>query len=365
MRDSTRALFPRKTFATELDSADLDHDDGAADAAASRTNDRRHKRLPQTKRHATRAARPGMLLAERTRELLIAQGTLRIEAEARVRLEVLLGQAGKVPSVAYHASGLAHDLNNLLGVIMCSLEAMERRIDAGGVDGMARYLSNAVTATERAASLSRRLLDFARPRPPGARPTDPQSQIRGLDDLLRSVAGTKIDFVLETDGASWPIMCDPDEFDNVLLNLVINARDAMPLGGKLILRIANLRLDEAAVRAIGGGAGAGDFVAISVTDTGVGIAPEVISQIFEPFFTTKGGQGTGLGLAMVDSFARQTSGRVQIDSEPGQGSTFRLYLPRCNACGACTCGNGALPPAAVPRPGFGLAAASPAVAISE
>jgi signal transduction histidine kinase len=364
MRDSTRARFPRKTFATELDNADRD-DDVAADAAAGRINDRRHKRLPQTKRHAATAHGSRTLLAERTRELLIARGCLRSESEARVGLEALLSQAEAMPSVAHLASGLAHDLNNLLGVIMGSLEAMGRRIDGGGVDGVGRYLSIAVSATERAASLSRRLLDVARPRPPGARPMDPQLQVRGLEDLFRSVAGTDIDFVVETDGASWPIMCDPDDFDNALLNLVVNARDAMPAGGRLILRIANLRLDEAPVPAIGGGVWAGEFVTISVTDTGVGVAPEVISRIFEPFFTTKGGQGAGLGLAMVDGFARQSAGHVQIESEPGQGSTFRLFLPRCDACGVCTCGDGALPPLAAPHPGFVPPLASRAVAVSE
>jgi signal transduction histidine kinase len=322
--------------------------DSGAEAADGRTNDGRPGRPLQTKRHPTAPGRSATRLAERTRELLVARGSLRIAAAERRRLEDQLRQAGKLASAGHLASGLAHDLNNLLGVVMCSLEMMGRRIDAGSADGLARYLSNAVTSTERAAALSRRLLDFARPRPSGAEPIDPARLICGWEDLFPSVAGSKVDFVIKTDARSWPILCDPDELSNAVLNLVINARDAMPAGGRLILRIANRRLDEAAARAIGGGLAAGDFVTISVTDTGAGIAPEVLSKVFEPFFTTKGGHGTGLGLAMVRSFARQTGGHVQLESEPGQGSTFRFYLPRCAACGPCTCGDAAVSPAVSP-----------------
>ena len=286
------------------------------------------------------AARPRTLLAERTRELLIARESLRAAAEARVRLEDSLEQAHKMASVGYLASGLVHDFNNLLGVIMCSLEMIGRRTDAAGMDGVARYMSNAVASTERAAMLSRRMLDFARPRPPGVKPIDPQALIRGWEDLFRSVAGSKVDFLIEADGASWPVMCDADALDNAVLNLVINARDAMPAGGKLILRMANRRLDEDAARAIGRGIVAGDFVVISVIDSGAGIAPEVISRVFEPFFTTKGGQGTGLGLALVQGFARQTGGHVEVEIRTGPRLDVqalsaplprlrRLHLRRC------------------------------------
>nr|WP_294521754.1 ATP-binding protein [uncultured Rhodopila sp.] len=246
-------------------------------------------------------------------------------------------------AVGYLASGLAHDFNNLLGVVMCSLDMMGRRIDSGNADGMARYMANAVSSTDRAASLSRRLLDFARPRAPGAKPTDPQTLISGWEDLFRAVAGSNINLEIETDGGTWSIMCEPDELDNAVLNLVLNARDAMPVGGGLVVRVANVCLDEARAGSLGCGIDPGEFVAISVTDTGIGIAPEVVAKLFQPFFTTKpAGQGTGLGLAMVLGFAKQIGGQVHIESELGRGSTFKLLLPRCDACGACTGGDASM-----------------------
>jgi signal transduction histidine kinase len=318
-----------------MDNPAAAHDDDPADAARRRIAAGKAERAAQTESRAAAPATLVALLAERTRELLIVRERLRTEAEERLRLEEALLQAQKMAAVGYLTSGLAHDFNNILSIISCSLDIMRRRIDAGHVDGMARYTANAIASTERAAALSHRLLDFARPRAAGARPVDPQLLILGWEDLFRSVAGAKVSLAIESPGGIWPILCEPDQLDNAVLNLVINARDAMPAGGSLILRIANHCLDEAAAAAVGAGAGPGEFVIISVTDTGIGIAGDVISQVFEPFFTTKGGYGTGLGLSMVNSFATQAGGHVQIESELGRGTTFRLYLPRCDVCGPC------------------------------
>nr|WP_294509156.1 ATP-binding protein [uncultured Rhodopila sp.] len=361
MRDFASAPFARDACAGAMANLAAAHADAAADAAPVRPTAGTGTCATETEIHKAAPGALAALLAERTSELLIARESLRTEAEQRARLEASLRHARKMATIGDLTSGLAHDFNNLLGVIMCSLDMMRRRLDSGGVDGMARYMSNAISSTERAASLSRRLLDFARPRPPGAKPTDPQRLISGWEDLFRSAGGAKVALAIETVGELWPIMCDPEQLDNAVLNLVINARDAMPTGGRLNIRIANLRLDETAAAAIGGGIEPGEFVTISVSDTGIGIAAEVMSQVFEPFFTTKGCRGTGLGLAMVNSFATRAGGHVQIESEPGRGSTFRLCLPRSNACGACADGDAESWAAtlSMPQPAFAPAPASP------
>jgi CheY-like chemotaxis protein len=186
-----------------------------------------------------------------------------------------------------------------------------------------------MTAAQRAAALTQRLLAFARRQPLDARRVDANRLVAGMDDLLRRTLGPAVQLEMVLAGGLWPTLCDPNQLESAILNVAINARDAMPEGGRLTIETANTHLDEAYARTIGGEVRPGQYVGISVTDTGVGMSPNVAARAFDPFFTTKPtGQGTGLGLSMLYGFIKQSDGHVRIYSEPGQGTTFRLYLPR-------------------------------------
>jgi len=268
-------------------------------------------------------------LAERTEELVEANGKLRTEAEERGRVEEALRQAHKMEAVGQLTGGIAHDFNNLLGGIIGSLELMQRRIAAGRTDGLERYTSGAVTSAQRAAALTQRLLAFARRQPLDPKRIEANRLVAGMEDLLRRTLGSGIVFEMVLAGGLWPTLCDPNQLENAILNLAINARDAMPEGGRLTVETANAHLDDAYARALGGEVRPGQYVAVSVTDTGVGMTQEVIAKAFDPFFTTKPtGKGTGLGLSMLYGFVKQSEGNVRVYSEPGKGTTFKLYLPR-------------------------------------
>jgi CheY-like chemotaxis protein len=223
--------------------------------------------------------------------------------------------------------GLAHDFNNLLTGITGSLDLIQKRMAEGRMDEIDRYIAAAQSSATRAASLTHRLLAFARRQTLDPKPTDVNKLIAEIMELVERAIGPQIERNTRLEANLWATLCDPNQLENALLNLCINARDAMPEGGLLTIETSNLRLDEAAARSLD--LAPGEYVAIGITDTGVGMAPEVIARAFEPFFTTKPlGQGTGLGLSMVYGFAAQSGGKVAISSELGAGTTISLYLPR-------------------------------------
>jgi PAS domain S-box-containing protein len=241
--------------------------------------------------------------------------------------EEMLRQSQKMEAVGQLTGGLAHDFNNLLTGMMGNLELLQLRLAKGRTDDLDRFISAAQGAGRRAASLTQRLLAFSRRQTLDPKATDVHSLIRGMEELLRRTVGpeTVID-VVDTSGL-WPALIDGAQLESALLNLCINARDAMPGGGRITIEAANKRLDERA--AAQHDMAAGEYLSICVTDSGTGMEPQIIERAFEPFFTTKPiGQGTGLGLSMVYGFARQSGGQVRIYSEVGMGTTICIYLPR-------------------------------------
>ncbi|HEX8375102.1 MAG TPA: PAS domain S-box protein, partial [Geminicoccaceae bacterium] len=207
-------------------------------------------------------------------------------ADALARAEEQLRQAQKMEAVGQLTGGIAHDFNNLLTGIVGALAILQRRVDAGRTEGLERYTGAAITSAQRAAALTQRLLAFARRQPLDPKPVEANRLVAGMEDLLRRTLGPSIDLEVVLAGGLWPALCDPNQLESALLNLAINARDAMPEGGRLTVETANAHLDEAYARAQGGEVKPGQYVAICVTDTGAGMAPEVAARAFEPFFTT-------------------------------------------------------------------------------
>ena len=287
------------------------------------------ERLTELESHNEALTALAKQLAERSEELVEANGRLRTEAKERAIVEEALRQAHKMEAVGQLTGGIAHDFNNLLGGIIGSLELMQRRIAAGRTEGLERYTSGAITSAQRAAALTQRLLAFARRQPLDPKRIEANRLVAGMEDLLRGTLGSGIVFEMALAGDLWPTLCDPNQLESAILNLAINARDAMPEGGRLTIETANVHLDDAYARAQGGEVRPGQYIAVSVTDTGVGMTQEVIAKAFDPFFTTKPtGKGTGLGLSMLYGFVKQSEGIVRVYSEPGKGTTFKIYLPR-------------------------------------
>jgi PAS domain S-box-containing protein len=243
------------------------------------------------------------------------------------RVEEQLRQSQKMEAVGQLTGGLAHDFNNLLTGISGSLEMMQVRMAQGRTAEFDRYFMAARGAVKRASALTHRLLAFSRRQTLDPKPTDVNRLLSDLEELVRRTVGPSVR--VEVVGASglWPTLVDPNQLENAILNLCINARDAMPDGGELTIETSNKWIDELAGRRHD--LPVGQYVSVCVTDTGTGMTPEVIAKAFDPFFTTKPlGEGTGLGLSMVYGFARQSEGQVRIYSEVGQGTTMCLYLPR-------------------------------------
>ncbi len=239
-----------------------------------------------------------------------------------------LRQAQKMEAVGQLTGGIAHDFNNLLTGITGSLELINSRAEAGRYDELKRYIEAARSSADRATSLIQRLLAFSRRQTLDPKPVDVIRLASTMEELIRRTVGPAIEVATVLPEGLWHTLCDPHQLDNALLNLAINARDAMPGGGRLTIEAANVVLDEAYASRHHDVA-AGSYVVVSVTDTGIGMTPDVLAHVFEPFYTTKPtGQGTGLGLSMVYGFAKQSNGYTGIYSEPGHGTTVRLYLPR-------------------------------------
>ncbi|MGW5959465.1 PAS domain S-box protein [Methylorubrum thiocyanatum] len=248
-------------------------------------------------------------------------------AVALAKTEEALRQSQKMEAVGQLTGGIAHDFNNLLAGISGSLELMQTRMSQGRMGDLDRYMTVAQGASKRAAALTHRLLAFSRRQTLDPKPTNVNRLVHDMEELVRRTVGPGIH--LEVVGLSglWPALIDPGQLENALLNLCINARDAMPDGGRITIETANKWIDDAGSRRHD--LPPGQYLSVCVTDTGTGMTPDIIDKVFEPFFTTKPtGQGTGLGLSMVYGFARQSGGQVRIYSEVGEGTTVCLYLPR-------------------------------------
>jgi len=247
-------------------------------------------------------------------------------------IEEQLRQAQKMEAVGQLTGGIAHDFNNILQVVLGNLDALRRRTSEGEdtpeTRDWRRLTAAAMRGAERGATLTQRLLAFSRRQPLDAKPTDVNKLVAGISDLLHRTLGERIAIETVTAGGLWRVSIDPNQLENAILNLAVNARDAMPNGGKLTIETANAFLDEA-YTATQHDVSPGQYVLISVTDSGTGMTKETVAKAFEPFFTTKElGQGTGLGLSQVYGFVKQSGGHVKIYSEPGEGTTVKLYLPR-------------------------------------
>ncbi len=266
----------------------------------------------------------------RTEELLserVAERTAALEAEmaARNAAEAALRQSQKMEAVGQLTGGIAHDFNNMLTGVIGALDITRRRLAAGRTDGLDRFMDAATQSAQRAAALTARLLAFSRRQSLDSRPVDVNALLGSLEELLRRTLHENIALTVVAGDVSAAVT-DANQLENAVLNLAINARDAMPDGGQLTVetRMAELDAGYAARRPE---VEPGRYVVLSVTDTGVGMAPELVEKVFDPFFTTKPiGQGTGLGLSMVYGFARQSGGQVRIHSSPGEGTTVSLFL---------------------------------------
>ncbi|WP_235503907.1 MULTISPECIES: ATP-binding protein [unclassified Acidovorax] len=241
--------------------------------------------------------------------------------------EDALRQAQKMEAVGQLTGGLAHDFNNLLAAITGSLELMQRQIAQGRTTEIGRYVTVAQGAARRAAALTHRLLAFSRRQTLDPKAVDVNQLVAGMEELIRRTVGPAVHMETVAAADLWATLVDASQLESALLNLCINARDAMPHGGRITVETENVWMDDRAARAQG--LGAGHYVTLSVTDTGAGMTPEVQAKAFDPFFTTKPmGQGTGLGLSMIYGFAQQSGGQVRIRSEVGVGTTMCIYLPR-------------------------------------
>ncbi|MCR0983295.1 hybrid sensor histidine kinase/response regulator [Roseomonas populi] len=248
-------------------------------------------------------------------------------AEALRRAEEALRQSQKMEAVGQLTGGIAHDFNNLLTGITGSLELLRSRLAQGRLTDLDRYITTAHGAAGRAAALTHRLLAFARRQTLDPKPTNVNRLISGMEELIRRTVGPEITVEVVGSAGLWTVLVDPNQLESALLNLCINARDAMPDGGRITIETANKWLDDRAGHERD--LPPGQYLSLCVTDTGTGMTPEVIGRAFDPFFTTKPiGQGTGLGLSMIYGFVRQSGGQVRIYSELGQGTTMCLYLPR-------------------------------------
>jgi signal transduction histidine kinase/CheY-like chemotaxis protein len=250
----------------------------------------------------------------------------------RKALEEQLLHAQRMEAVGQLTGGVAHDFNNLLGVMIGNTELLGDRI--GGDEKAGRNIAALTQAIDRAASLTSRLLAFSRQQKLSPVAADVTDLIGGLKDMLQRTLNETIDLRIDVVPELWPATIDPHQFENALVNLAVNARDAMPQGGKLTIETANVTLDETYAEQQHEVL-PGDYVMVAVSDTGTGMPPEVLEKVFEPFFTTKEfGKGSGMGLSMVYGFVKQSNGHITIYSEIGHGSTVKFFMPRSHEAAA-------------------------------
>lgn len=281
----------------------------------------------QAETESDRAERLESRVRERTQELWEANQALKAEAEERQAAEAQLRQVQKMEAVGQLTGGIAHDFNNMLAVVVGGIDLALRRLN-GPRREVSLHLNNAMEGATRAAALTRRLLSFARSEPLLPERVESRDLINGMTDLLDRTLGERIRILIDLKPDTWPTYVDPHQLENAILNLAVNARDAMDGDGSLTIATENVSLAASQV----GDIQAGDYVQVSVADSGCGMTPEVIERAFEPFFTTKPvGKGTGLGLSQIFGFAHQSGGEVGIESSVGKGTIVSLYLPRTDA----------------------------------
>ncbi|MEH3107046.1 MAG: ATP-binding protein [Sphingomonas fennica] len=327
---------------------------------AARAYAARHAAREQAEVERDRAGALARAVEERTRALSEANGLLKAEAEERrlaeaqrAQVEDQLRQMQKMEAVGQLTGGIAHDFNNMLSVVVGGLDMARRRLAAGG-DDAAAHIDSALEGANRAAALTRQLLTFSRAEPLLPQAIDPGALAAGMADLIDRTIGERIAVTIACVPDPWPVFADRYQLENAILNLVVNARDAMDGAGAITVSVAN-----EVVAGPRGGIDAGDYVRIAVADEGCGMTPEVLARAFEPFFTTKPvGRGTGLGLSQIFGLARQSGGTVEIDSAPGRGTTVSILLPRAEAGAA----PGAAPAPDLPQP---TAAAGETVLVVE
>jgi signal transduction histidine kinase/CheY-like chemotaxis protein len=265
------------------------------------------------------------------RSMLHYVGRLETEARLRQETEETLRQSQRLEAVGQLTGGIAHDFNNLLTIIVGNLDTMQRRIaqEAGELAAKLKEpVDHALQGARSAAQLTHRLLAFSRRQALEPKRLDLNGTVKGMSELLRRTLGETINVETVLAAGLWPVFADANQLENAVINLAVNARDAMPDGGRLTIETANAYLDEEYASHFGD-VSAGQYVLLSVSDTGTGIPPDVLQRAFEPFFTTKGvGKGSGLGLAMVHGFVKQSGGHIRIYSEEGHGTAVKIYLPR-------------------------------------
>jgi PAS domain S-box-containing protein len=264
---------------------------------------------------------------ERTQELMEANIKLQAESQTREQAEGQIRHMQKIEAVGQLTGGIAHDFNNMLAVIIGNLQLLQKRLERGEAN-VQRYVDSAMAGAERATALTRRLLAFARQQTLAPQPIDANKLIAGMSEFLRRTIPENVEIETVLAGGLWRAYADANQLESTILNLAVNSRDAMPSGGKLTIETSNAWLDDA-YAAAHVDSKAGQYVMVAVTDTGIGMSADVSARAFDPFFTTKSaGLGTGLGLSQVHGFIKQSGGHVKIYSEPGQGTTVKIYLPR-------------------------------------
>ncbi|MGJ4891699.1 response regulator [Bradyrhizobium sp. HKCCYLRH3099] len=277
---------------------------------------------------------PKLLAIPSPAQLRAAEAALVVESRQRREAEEMLRHAQKMEAVGQLTGGVAHDFNNLLTIISGNLEIAERSLQAQGEaarDRLARAIAHAANGAQRAATLTQRLLAFARRQPLDPRLTNVNRLLAGMSDFFRRTLGETISVEVVESAGLWQVEVDPSQMEAAILNLVVNANDAMQGQGKLTIETSNSFIDEAYARQHAD-VRVGQYVLIAITDSGVGMPREVVEKAFDPFFTTKEpGQGTGLGLSQVYGFVKQSGGHVNIYSEVGEGTTVKIYLPRAHA----------------------------------
>lgn len=260
-------------------------------------------------------------VGERTRALTS-------EMEEHGRSLAQLRQLQKMEAIGQLTGGIAHDFNNMLAIIIGSLDMARRKLTGSEPPQVRRYIDSANEGAQRAAVLTARLLAFSRRQPLAPQMIDANKLVAGMSEMLRRTIGETIEVETVLAGGLWHAFADPGQLESALINLAVNARDAMPEGGKLTIETANSELDDRYAR-IHEEVEPGQYVVICVTDTGTGMTPDVVERAFDPFYTTKGpGKGTGLGLSQVFGYVKQSGGHLKIYSEVGQGTTIKIYLPR-------------------------------------
>ncbi len=292
------------------------------------------------------------VLEDRVRErtALLEAKTVQLvaEADARAAVEDQLRQSQKLEAIGQLAGGIAHDFNNMMSIVIGSLDLARRRLAAGNLD-ITRFIDGAMEGATRGAELTHRLLAFSRRQPLQPVVLDSGRIVAGMSELLRRAIGEAIDVECVLAGGLWATCIDPGELENAILNLAVNARDAMPGGGSLTIETQNGLLDDS-YAAAHKEVKAGQYVVVSVTDTGSGMTPDTIARATEPFFTTKDtGKGTGLGLSQVFGFVKQSGGHFKIYSEPGRGTTVKLYFPRHLDAAKFDRAPGLTPPDSIPE----------------